>query len=119
MTKLSHDSYLSPPHESYTQILALKERDNAGLGRIFRVLRKRKDLESLGDFVIYKRIILSLRGAGHVVLDRSIVRHFSNISKDDYLLSEKQGLLKDLRGAGKRQGEVKTGLKIALERLIS
>ncbi|KKU79888.1 MAG: hypothetical protein UY04_C0001G0038 [Parcubacteria group bacterium GW2011_GWA2_47_7] len=118
MTKVSHDFYLSPSQDSYGQILALKERDNAGLGRIFRILRKRKDLAALGDFIIYKRIILTLRGAGHEVSDRSVVRHFENVSKDDYLLPEKQQLLKDLRGAGKVQREVKKSLEFVQKRSV-
>ncbi len=118
MTKVSHDFFAAPVRESDSLILALKEKENAGLGRIFRELRKRKDLDALGDFVIYKRIILCLRGAGQDVTDRSITLHFSNISKEDYLLSEKHELLKDLRAAGKRQGEVKKNLKLTQERSV-
>ena len=99
-------------------ILKLRKDSNAGLGRIFRMLRERKDLETLGDFVIYKRIILTLRIAGYEVLDRSIVRHFQNLLKDDYLLSEKYELLKDLRGAGKGQREVKRCLEFVQERSV-
>ena len=88
------------------EILALKGRGNAGLGRIFRRLRKGRDLAGMGDFIIYKRIIITLRRAGCVVANRSIVRHFENISKDDYLQSEKHELLADLKGAGLVQREV-------------
>ena len=78
--------------------LRMKKKENAGLGRIFRELRGLKILEDCGDYIIFKRILITLKDAGYFVSNKSIVRHFSScVSPEDYAQDEKEFLLKDLR----------------------
>ena len=78
-------------------ILRLRREESAGLGRIFRELRKTPRLEMLGDIVLYKSIINTLSLNGFHIEDRSIVRHFKEMNIDDYDPSEKQQIIKDLK----------------------
>ncbi len=75
----------------------MKKDSNAGLGRIFRSLRRVKSLENVSDYILYKRIIITLSEAGYDLSNQSIVRHFSNVSTEEYSLAEKGLILKDLR----------------------
>jgi hypothetical protein len=78
-------------------ILRLKREDNAGLGRIFRVLRKTARLETVGDIILYKMIINTLSLNGYQMTDRSITRHFSNINPGDYNQVDKREIIQDLK----------------------
>lgn len=91
-------------------ILRLKREENAGLGRIFRQLRKMPRLEIVGDIILYKSIINTLSLNGFHVEDRSIVRHFEEMNPDDYSQSEKHQIIKDLKdGAFQSRGKYQQG----------
>lgn len=78
-------------------ILRLKREENAGLGRIFRELRKIPKLEMVGDIILYKTIINTLSLNGYLIEDRSVVRHFKEVNTYDYDQSEKREIIKDLK----------------------
>lgn len=93
--------------EINAKIISMRLGENkAGLGRIFRTIRNYKELEGVADIPLYKRIIRILREIGckgknnWAVGNREIVRHFSNIDKEDYDLSEKRQILEDLKKTG-------------------
>jgi len=78
-------------------IIKMHTKENAGIGRIFRTLRKRSGLNTTGDFPLFKRIILTLKKEGFSIPCHQIKGHFKNIGLDDYAQSEKRELLKDLK----------------------
>jgi hypothetical protein len=78
-------------------IIRLREKENAGLGRIFKELRKKTYLSTKADFPIFKGIIVTLSKNGHKIPDYQIRRHFNNINTEDYDSSEKLELLKDIK----------------------
>ncbi len=82
--------------------LRLRSEENAGLGRIFRELRKIQRLEVLGDIILYKTIINTLSLNGYEVSERSITRHFVNIDLDDYNPEDRREIIKDLKGGSKK-----------------
>lgn len=84
-------------------ILRLKRQENAGIGRIFRVLRKIPRLEIIGDIVLYKSIIGTLSQNGYYVSFRSITRHFRNIDPNDYNPKERAEIIKDLKKVAYRE----------------
>lgn len=86
-------------------ILRYKREENAGLGRIFRLLRRIPRLETMGDIVLYKTIINTLSLNGYLIEDRSITRHFREINKDDYLQDEKREIIKDIKEGACRSRE--------------
>lgn len=91
-------SKLFGPLEGKKTILSMKRSTNAGLGHIFRELSGRSDLENLGGYIIFKRIIITLAEAGYSIPRQSIVRHFNQcVPIEDYAQNEKEALLKDLR----------------------
>lgn len=87
-------------------ILRYKREENAGLGRIFRLLRRIPRLETMGDIVLYKTIINTLSLNGYLIEDRSITRHFKDMNTDDYLQEERRDIIKDLK-EGASQSRVK------------
>lgn len=78
-------------------IVEMRTNKNAGLGRIFRTLRRKSYLETTGDVPLYARIIQISEKEGLGFTDEQIVKHFKNISKEEYLESEKREILKDLK----------------------
>lgn len=97
-------------------ILHIYNKYNAGLGKLFRILRKLPRLKNYGDIIIYKHLINTLAQAGIEISERSITRHFENVSKEDYSPEDKREIIKDIKiGADKcrsRSIEVKNGLEI-------
>lgn len=87
-------------------ILNMKIKENAGIGRIFRHLRKLKSLTYYSDFILFKRIILRLRESGFEISDRSIVGHFRNVSSYEYAQCDKHALLSDLKSTSLLEREV-------------
>ena len=82
--------------DDQTLIVKMKTESNAGLGRIYRTLRKMRSREPIGDYILFKRVIRILSRSGFEIPHTSIVRHFKNISTSEYETTEKHQLLEDL-----------------------
>lgn len=78
-------------------IISMKVKENAGIGRIFRTIRKLKDEENTGDYCLYSRVIITLSKNGFLIPHHQIIRHFRVINNEDYLEEEKRQLLNSLK----------------------
>ena len=100
------------------KILYRKTKYKAGLGNIYRYIRSLKEFEGLGDCIIYKSIIVCLRKNNIEVSDRSIVRHFKDVSIEQYEASEKTQILNDLKSIVTLKERSETAQKSPISNLV-
>lgn len=75
--------------------------NNRGLGYIFRKMRELPEHESLSDYILFGRIILTLRKNDFQIPERQIVDHFRKcVGANDYATKERQKVLNRLKRLG-------------------